>query len=181
MALFDSGSSIGAALAPFIALAVYQATGSWRPAFIVTGALGFLWLPLFRWLYRSPEEHPRISPGGAVHPEQSGISGRRAGRWRNRRSRIPPAFSLPQTWGIIIGKALTDPVWFFITDWFAIYLVSRGFKLEDSLLAFWVRSSPPISAIFSRRRLERAHQARLVRRRRPQGRRPVRRDRRRRF
>ena len=46
--------------------------------------------------------------------------------------------SLPQTWGIVIGKALTDPVWFFITDWLAIYLVSRGFTLEDSLLAFWV-------------------------------------------
>ena len=46
--------------------------------------------------------------------------------------------SLPQTWGIVIGKALTDPVWFFITDWLAIYLVSRGFALEDSLLAFWV-------------------------------------------
>src|SRR5262249_49491859 len=44
---------------------------------------------------------------------------------------------LPQTWGIVLGKALTDPVWFFITDWFAVYLVSRGFRLEDSLLAFW--------------------------------------------
>jgi ACS family hexuronate transporter-like MFS transporter len=38
----------------------------------------------------------------------------------------------------VIGKALTDPVWFFITDWLAIYLVSRGFRLQDSLLAFWV-------------------------------------------
>ncbi len=45
---------------------------------------------------------------------------------------------LPQTWGIIVAKTLTDPVWFFITDWFAIFLVSRGFKLEDSLFAFWV-------------------------------------------
>src|SRR6185295_8703287 len=45
---------------------------------------------------------------------------------------------VPQTWGIILGKALTDPVWFFITDWFAIYLVSRGFSLERGLLAFWV-------------------------------------------
>jgi ACS family hexuronate transporter-like MFS transporter len=39
---------------------------------------------------------------------------------------------------VIISKALTDPVWFFITDWFAIYLVSKGFKLENSLFAFWV-------------------------------------------
>lgn len=46
--------------------------------------------------------------------------------------------SLPQTWGIVIGKALTDPIWFFITDWFAIYLVSRHYRLEDSLVAFWV-------------------------------------------
>lgn len=45
---------------------------------------------------------------------------------------------LPQTWGIVIAKSLTDPVWFFITDWFAIYLVSKGFKLEGSLLAFWL-------------------------------------------
>ena len=56
----------------------------------------------------------------------------------NRPLRYRVLLSLPQTWGIVIGKALTDPVWFFITDWLAIYLVSRGFTLEDSLLAFWV-------------------------------------------
>ena len=44
----------------------------------------------------------------------------------------------PQTWGAIAARALCDPVWFFITDWFAIYLTSKGFKLEESLLAFWV-------------------------------------------
>lgn len=138
VALFDSGSSVGAALAPFIVLWVYHLSGSWRPAFIVTGLLGFLWLPLFRWFYRSPEEHPRLSV-----EERDDIL-------RNRASISAPSpsdarvlsyrtlLSLPQTWGILIGKALTDPVWFFITDWFAIYLVSRGFQLEQSLLAFWV-------------------------------------------
>jgi ACS family hexuronate transporter-like MFS transporter len=45
---------------------------------------------------------------------------------------------LQQTWGIVLGKALTDPVWFFITDWFAIYLVSKGFRLENTLIGFWV-------------------------------------------
>jgi ACS family hexuronate transporter-like MFS transporter len=43
-----------------------------------------------------------------------------------------------ETWGIVLGKALTDPVWFFITDWFAIYLVWKGFQLENTLLGFWV-------------------------------------------
>jgi MFS transporter, ACS family, aldohexuronate transporter len=139
VALFDSGSSIGAALAPFIVLGVYQATGSWRPAFLVTGALGFLWIPLFRWLYRSPEEHPRLSP----EERHDILSNRATGALTAESSSTPPLgyrtlLALPQTWGIILGKALSDPVWFFITDWFAIYLVSRGFKLEDSLLAFWV-------------------------------------------
>ena len=59
-------------------------------------------------------------------------------RSRRRACRTGRSSRLPQTWGIVVGKALTDPVWFFITDWFAIYLVSRGFRLEDSLLAFWV-------------------------------------------
>ena len=140
VALFDSGSSVGAALAPFIVLGVYRLTGSWRPAFVVTGILGLLWIPLFRALYRSPEEHPRLSAA-----ERQDILSNRAS------ARVPAAeassaapldyrvlLSMPQTWGILVGKALTDPVWFFITDWFAIFLVTRGFRLEDSVLAFWV-------------------------------------------
>ena len=139
VALFDSGSSIGGALAPFIVFWIYQTTGSWRPAFIVTGALGFLWIPIFRWFYRRPEEHPRVSDA-----ERRDILANRAdGTLAADAGAKPPLgyrtlLTLPQTWGIILGKGLTDPVWFFITDWFAIYIVSRGFKLEESLLAFWV-------------------------------------------
>src|SRR5882724_9056302 len=59
-ALFDSGSSIGGAIAPFLVLGVYFRWG-WRPAVIVPGTLGFLWLIVWRWLYYSPEEHSRIS------------------------------------------------------------------------------------------------------------------------
>jgi MFS transporter, ACS family, hexuronate transporter len=136
VALFDSGSSVGAAIAPFIVLWVYRLTGSWRPAFIVTGILGFLWIPLFRSLYRSPEEHPRLSA-----EERQDILTNRASTAGDADGPLlgyQTLLTLPQTWGIIIGKALTDPVWFFITDWLAIYLVSRGFALQDSLLAFWV-------------------------------------------
>jgi ACS family hexuronate transporter-like MFS transporter len=139
VALFDSGSSIGGAVAPFLVLWVYHTFGSWRPAFIVTGVLGFGWLVLFRWLYRSPEEHPRLS-----QQEREYILAERAdtrgplGDGTAGRLTYRTLFALPQTWGIIIGKTLTDPVWFFITDWFAIYLVSKGHRLEESLLAFWI-------------------------------------------
>ena len=136
VALFDSGSSIGGAVAPLLVLWVYHTFGSWRPAFIVTGALGFIWLLLFRKLYRRPEEHPRLSA-----EEREYILKGRADAEANeggRRLSYSTLLRLPQTWGIIIAKTLTDPVWFFITDWFAIYLVTKGFKLEESLLAFWV-------------------------------------------
>ncbi len=45
---------------------------------------------------------------------------------------------LKPTWGIILGRSLTDPVWFFITDWFAVYLVAKHIRLEQGVLAFWV-------------------------------------------
>ena len=135
VALFDSGSSIGGAIAPFLVLGVYHYFDSWRPAFIFTGLLGFAWLVLWRFTYHSPEQHPRISPEELAYII--------AGRDETASAGAAPLpyrtlLALPQTWGIGVGKALTDPVWFFITDWFAIYLVSRGYRLEESLLAFWV-------------------------------------------
>ena len=137
VALFDSGSSIGGALAPLIVIRVYTWFGTWRPAFVITGLLGLLWLIAFRALYRSPEAHPRVSPEELkviIEGRESGIDPSRAG------DRLPyrTLLRLPQTWGIVIGKTLSDPVWFFITDWFAIYLVSRNYRVEDSLIAFWV-------------------------------------------
>ncbi|HYO80302.1 MAG TPA: MFS transporter [Bryobacteraceae bacterium] len=136
VALFDSGSSVGAAIAPVLVLGIYAQFGSWRPVFLFTGALGLLWLLLFRWLYHTPEKHPMLSEGerqmilaGRGDPEHT--SPAQPLQYRS-------LLRMPQTWGIVIGKALTDPVWFFITDWFAIYLVSRGYKLEESVLAFWI-------------------------------------------
>lgn len=136
VALFDSGSSVGAAIAPALVLGVYHQFGTWRPAFLITGALGFFWLLLFRALYHKPEEHNRISG-----PERTLILNERGDAHASSSGTKLPyrtLLRLRQTWGIILGKTLTDPVWFFITDWFAIYLVQKGYKLEESLLAFWV-------------------------------------------
>lgn len=138
VALFDSGSSIGGALAPFIVLGLYHTFGTWRPAFLITGTLGFLWLILFLWLYRRPEEHPRLSP-----EERADILANRGDTSTYVGGAAPQLpyralLRLPQTWGYVLSKSFTDPVWFFITDWLAIYLVARGFKLEESLAGFWV-------------------------------------------
>ncbi len=134
-ALFDSGSSVGGAIAPFIVLAVYFRWG-WRPAFVLPGLLGFLWLIAWRRMYHAPQEHPRISEAERrmilADTQDSGVeAGKARLAWRN-------LLKLPQTWGTIIAKGLTDPVWFFVTDWFPIYLVAKGIPLKSGLLAVWV-------------------------------------------
>jgi ACS family hexuronate transporter-like MFS transporter len=137
VAVFDSGSSVGAAIAPALVLWLYHGFGGWRPAFILTGTLGVFWILAWRWLYRPPEQHPRISPEERqmILSDREHTEAAEAGRARPSWIEL---LKLPQTWGTIASKALTDPIWFFITDWFAIFLVAKGFRLEDSLMAFWI-------------------------------------------
>lgn len=138
VALFDSGSSIGAALAPFIVLGLYHTFDSWRPAFLITGTLGLLWLVLFLSVYRRPEDHPRLS--AEEREDILANRGEASSQGGGSTTQLPYGrlLRMPQTWGYVIPKSFTDPVWFFITDWFAIYLVARGFSLEESLVGFWV-------------------------------------------
>ncbi len=137
VALFDSGSSIGGALAPWLVLTAYHQFGGWQPAFLLTGVLGFGWVVLFRAIYRRPEEHPWISD-----EERAYILAHRPAVREDIVGGAPLSYRtlvrLRQTWGYVISKSFTDPVWFFVTDWFAIYLVARGFTLEESLVGFWV-------------------------------------------
>jgi MFS transporter, ACS family, hexuronate transporter len=138
-ALFDSGSSIGGALAPFIVLALYLRWGL-RAAFVVPGLLGFIWLAVWRWLYYTPEEHPRISSEERqmiLADKQEDRAGEGSGAGAGR-PRLRDLLTLPQTWGTIASKTLTDPVFFFIADWFPIYLVAKGISLKRGLIAVWI-------------------------------------------
>jgi ACS family hexuronate transporter-like MFS transporter len=124
VAIFDSGSSVGGAVAaiaiPWIALKL-----GWRAAFAFSGLLGFLWLAL--WL--------------VVYPRRSSAAG---GQQRLPRTR--PALGdwlriLRQrdTWAIVIGRSLTDPVWWFYVFWLPQYLSdTRGFSLKQIAAFAWI-------------------------------------------
>lgn len=135
-ALFDSGSSIGGAVAPFIVYGIYFRWG-WRPAFAVPGVLGFLWLVAWRWLYYVPKQHPRISVR-----ERETIEGDKDMSLESQSPQLRPRWDdllkIPQTWGTIIAKTFTDPVFFFITEWFPIYLVAKGIELKSGWIAIWI-------------------------------------------
>jgi len=133
-ALFDSGSSIGGAVAPFLVLPIYFRWG-WRPAFVLPGLLGFVWLFVWRRVYHLPAEHPRISAAEREMILAETGEGKSAAQ---RQLGWGELLKLPQTWGAIVSKALTDPVWFFITDWFPLYLVAKGISLRSGLIAVWI-------------------------------------------
>jgi ACS family hexuronate transporter-like MFS transporter len=141
VALFDSGSAVGGAVAPALVLFLYGHFDSWRPAFVITGLLGLAWVLAWRSFYHPPETPPNLGAGeremiltakaSESESEERAETTAQAGRWLSLLARR-------QTWAVILGRGLTDPVWFFITDWFAIFLVSRGYRLENTLMGFWV-------------------------------------------
>jgi MFS transporter, ACS family, hexuronate transporter len=136
VAIFDSGSSLGGALAalaiPWIALAF-----GWRSAFIFSGLLGFVWLFVWLRVYHPLQSHPRVKSeevafirAGQDAPETSPSLGVR--RWLDLAGNR-------SVWGIVLGRALTDPIWWFYVFWLPQYLSdARGFSLKRIALFAWM-------------------------------------------
>ena len=130
--LFNSGSCLGAVVAPplvsWIAL-----TWSWRAAFLLTGALGFLWLAAWLVLYRRPEEHPWVTEEERAHI-LSGAEAAEVGkvRWME-------LFRFRQAWGLVLARMLADPVWWFYVFWLPEYLRrERNFSLAMIGYFAWI-------------------------------------------
>jgi ACS family hexuronate transporter-like MFS transporter len=136
VALFDSGSSIGGAVAPFLVVFLVHTFGSWRPAFLITASLGFIWLIVWHNVYHTPEKHPRITPE-ELKMIQSSRPAPMADAPVGQAVPVSQLFRFRQTWGIVVGRSLLDPYWFMMAEWFAIYLAGKGFRMEESALGFW--------------------------------------------
>lgn len=134
VALFDSGSSVGAAVAPLLVLTVYHRFGSWRPALATPGLLGIVWLLIWRATYHAPEDHPRLGEA----ERRLILEDREQGRLPLANVRWRELLALPATWGIVLGRSLTDPVWYFIADWFGVFIASKHIPIEQGLLGFWI-------------------------------------------
>jgi MFS family permease len=149
VALFDSGSSIGGALAPLLVIGLYKYFGGWRPAFVITGTLGFLWLGGWRMLYYPPESHPRIGAAeremilrDRVEMKEDTDHSQQQARWRD-------LIKLPQTWAIIAARTMTDPVWFSSLTG-SRFSRSKGINPEQDYWRSGFLSLPPIWQLFRR-------------------------------
>jgi MFS transporter, ACS family, hexuronate transporter len=130
--IFNSGSSVGAILAPFVVPWVALHFG-WRASFLVTGAFSATWIVWWSLKYRKPREAMDWSQVVVV----AAPAGPAMAWWRLLRYR--------QTWGFVLGKFLTDPVWWFYLFWMPSYFSAR-FKLDLShiglpLIIIYVLSS----------------------------------------
>jgi len=112
--IFNGGSNLGAIIAPAF-VPVIALTWSWQVAFLLTGAIGFLWLVLWLWLYNPPEKHKHVSEGELAYIRSDAEEAVTPIPW----SKIA---RVRQTWAFAIGKFLTDPVWWFYLYWLAKFL-----------------------------------------------------------
>jgi ACS family hexuronate transporter-like MFS transporter len=110
--IFNAGTNVGAIITPLVVPWI-TLTWGWRAAFLVTGALGFIWLTCWLVLYRSPTERADVPAEAPA-------------------TRIPwiKLLGYRQTWAVIAAKGLTDPVWWFYLFWLPKFLDARyGIKL----------------------------------------------------
>ena len=123
--LFNSGTNIGAVVTPIVVPWITLYWG-WYWAFVITGALGFLWLLFWIPLYRAPEHHPSVGAAELAHIRSDPPD--------------PPA-QIPwvrllryrQTWAFALGKFLTDPVWWLYLFWIPDFLNrNHGINLSRS-------------------------------------------------
>jgi len=133
--LVQSGAAIGAIVAPPVITALNAAYG-WQPAFLVTGALGFVWLVLWLLLYHAPEKHPFVTPEERALVMEDEAAGHAAQKekmpWRS-------LLGHPQTWGLLGSRFLSDPVWWFYLFWLPKYLVEqRGFSMAQMGMLAWL-------------------------------------------
>ncbi len=114
--LFNSGSTVGAILAPIIVSGITVAFG-WQWAFIITGALGFIWVVFWMALYHKPKEHPKISKEELeyIHQDDDGKTEGKSIRWID-------LFKYKQTIAICSTRFISDWVWWFFLFWIPDFL-----------------------------------------------------------
>ncbi|HYD53851.1 MAG TPA: MFS transporter [Gemmatimonadaceae bacterium] len=134
MAIFNSGASIGAVVAPPVIVWVALTFG-WRSAFFIGAILASLVMVLWFFFYRAPADHPKLSDAERAHilsDRDSGTAGGRRHAWLS-------LFRHRQVWALVAARFLTDPIWWFLISWLPNYLKNeRGFSITLIGLFAWI-------------------------------------------
>ncbi len=139
--IFNAGATVGALAAPITIPFIARAYG-WEMAFIIIGALGFVWMGLWVFVYNKPELHKRVSAEELAYIQQDVIADRKLADYveeTKEKVSFIDCFKYKQTWAFAFGKFMTDGVWWFFLFWTPAYLKSvYGMDSTQSALPLFV-------------------------------------------
>ena len=135
--IFNSGSSVGALAAPATIPLIAKFWG-WEMSFIIIGALGFLWMGFWMWLYKKPSENSRVNAAelAYINSDSDSEADAKAASAATEGPKISylQAFKLRHTWSLILGRFLTDGVWWFFLFWTPGYLSDQfGYRSDSGM------------------------------------------------
>jgi ACS family hexuronate transporter-like MFS transporter len=136
MGIFNTGAAVGGAVSPPI-IAWLAVTYGWRPTFVITGLLGFVWLAAWWALYRLPREHPWLSETERryILEGQPDDAGTAAATWNPGWGEL---LRYRQVWAVVVARFLTDPIWWLYVFWLPAYFQDvRGFSLAQIGWSAW--------------------------------------------
>jgi ACS family hexuronate transporter-like MFS transporter len=134
--IFNSGASVGALAAPASIPLLARAWG-WEMAFIIIGALGFIWMGLWMWLYEKPAQNKRVNQAELNYIEQDNDIAEAQNRDQVKEEKTIPffkCFTFKQTWAFLVGKFMTDGVWWFFLFWAPAYFSDQYGYTSDSTM-----------------------------------------------
>jgi len=133
--IFNAGSTIGALVAP-LSIPIIAKWYGWEMSFIIIGALGFIWMGFWQFMYDKPEVHPKVNQAELEYIQQDdheALDGLNPDVNNNSgKVTILNCLKHKQTWAFAVGKFMTDGVWWFYLFWMPAYLSSvYGIKSSD--------------------------------------------------
>ena len=132
--IFNAGATVGALLAPFTIPKIAEYWG-WEMSFIIIGAVGFIWMGFWVFIYKKPEKQPKVNKAELEYIQQDDEDAAKGTQEKTDANKISflQCFKYKQTWAFAFGKFMTDGVWWFYLFWIPAYLSSvYGIKANDT-------------------------------------------------
>src|SRR5574344_1943009 len=135
--IFNAGASVGALAAPLTIPVLAKHLG-WEMAFIIIGAIGFIWAGLWVFMYSKPSESKHVNPAELAYIEsdkdhQEEEKEVASTSTEEIKLSLLECFKYRQTWAFITGKFMTDGVWWFFLFWAPAYFSELGYKSSDPM------------------------------------------------
>ena len=134
--IFNSGASVGALAAPATIPLIAKAVG-WEMAFIIIGALGFIWAGIWIFVYDKPNQSKHVNDAELNYVNQDEANETEAEKKEEAEEKqmsILQAFKYRQTWSFVFGKFMTDGVWWFFLFWAPAYFSDQyGYTSDSSM------------------------------------------------